>query len=47
MAMLRAQGLEAYYTDGQESQPFLTDALDANEAEIVGYFKQAVKESFK
>lgn len=47
MAMLRAQGLEAYYTNGQEAQPFLTDALDANEAEIVGYFKQAVKDSFK
>ena len=47
MAILRAEGLEAYYTDGQESQPFLLDALDASEEEIQRILEDKIKEAIK
>lgn len=45
VAMMKADGLDAYYTNGQRSQPFLTDALDANEDKIMEIFENAVKEN--
>lgn len=45
MAMLRSQGLEAYYTNGQKPNPFLEKALDDNEEAVLDCFKNKIKEA--
>ena len=45
MAMLRAKGLEAYYTNGQKPNPFLEKALDDNKTAILDCFKNKIKEA--
>lgn len=40
MAIMRSKGLKAFYTNGQEPQPFLRPAFEDNQAvipEIIGY----------
>ena len=43
MAMLRAKGLEAYYTCGQHPQPFLRPALHENRETILRTLKGGLK----
>lgn len=44
MYYLRSLGFDAYYTNGQRPQPFLTDALHNKENDIKDLFKKALKE---
>lgn len=43
MAMLRAKGLDAYYTNGQHPQPFLRPALHENRENILRILKGGLK----
>ena len=42
VAMMRADGLDATYTDGRQPQPFMRPALDENREEILRIIKESL-----
>ena len=47
VAIMRSEGLDAYYTHGQHPNPFLERALDKNKDNIAQDFIDAIEEAVK
>ena len=43
VAIMRSKGLEAYYTNGMQPQPFLRPALNENKDEIIQIISDSIK----
>ena len=43
VAIMRSEGLDAYYTNGMQPRPFLTDALHQNRGKIINRIEEAIK----
>jgi len=44
---MRSEGLDAFYTDGQPSKPFLEDAFNAHKDDMKGLIREKIKEAVK